>query len=347
MTDNNHMSAQGKELFGSKMFVLRWWKWMAIVFVAACALSFAASYLITPRYKSTVVLFPTSSNRLSKAITADRYSMDYLDYGSERDCEYTLQILLSQAMETDVCDKFNLSAHYGIYPTDPHRLHKTHEAYRSNVSVKRTEFLGIEVSVTDVDPQFACDIANFMAVQYDSICRRIHEDRAKNALQIMDGVCQELEAEIEELDPKDLEMISLKREELAQMQTLRAQRKVDLRQKPSYKFWLDKASVSDKKDSPKRLIVMLFGGVAALLAFVLVLIFMEMCPVQPKPRKEKRSKKSEAPVEESPVEETPVEDIPVEDTPSEETPAEQSDKETPESEESDEESGSKRKKKKH
>ena len=84
------------ELKNSMQFFRRHWKLLTIVTVVAIAVSVVASLLVTPRFKSSVVIFPTNSNRLSKAILADRYSLDYMDYGIERDCEYAIQILSSQ-----------------------------------------------------------------------------------------------------------------------------------------------------------------------------------------------------------------------------------------------------------
>ena len=153
-------------------FFGKWWKLLLWVFVIALIASLAISLLITPRYKATATLFPTNSNRLSKAVMDYHYSLDFMDYGIERDCEYCIQILLSESMERDVCSRFNLLEHYGISPDDPHKMFKLHEQYRGNVNVKRTEYLGVEVSVLDVDPQWAADMANFIAANYDTVCHR-------------------------------------------------------------------------------------------------------------------------------------------------------------------------------
>ena len=80
------------DLKHSVSFFKRHWKFLVIVFVLAFAVSLVASLMVTPRYKSTAILFPTNSNRLSKAILAERYSLDYMDYGIERDCEYVLTV---------------------------------------------------------------------------------------------------------------------------------------------------------------------------------------------------------------------------------------------------------------
>lgn len=272
------------EIKNTVNFFKRHWKLLTAVFVVAAAVSVVASLLVTPRYKSTAILFPTSSNRLSKAILADRYSLDYMDYGIERDCEYAIQILLSQSMEDDVCRRFNMMEHYGISGDDHQKYFKLHEAYRSNVSVKRTEYLGVEISVLDVDPQWAADIANFIASNYDTLTSRIQQDRSRDAYGIMQDVCAELEADIRALEDTlrldknrfgVAELISNKTQELAELQTRMSQTKVDMARPVSYKFWLDQASPADKKAYPKRAVIVLLGTLGALAICILMLLIMD------------------------------------------------------------------------
>jgi uncharacterized protein involved in exopolysaccharide biosynthesis len=266
-------------------FFRRWWKLLTGVFIVALIASVVVSLLITPRFKSTATLFPTNSNRLSKAIMDYHYSLDFMDYGIERDCEYCIQILLSESMERDVCKRFNLMEHYGINPDDPHKFFKLHEQYRGNVNVKRTEYLGVEVSVLDVDPQWAADMANYIATNYDTVCHRIHHDRAVDAADIMSGVCQKLGQEIQLLqdslkrNPQYAlgltKLIDEKCAQLADLQTRAAQTEVDMNENVSYKFMLDQAVASDKKAYPKRSIIVLLGAFGTLVMCILVLLLLD------------------------------------------------------------------------
>ena len=274
----------GYQLKTTVGFFKRHWKILTIVAVVAVIVSVIASLLVTPRFKSSVVIFPTSSNRLSKAILADRYSLDYMDYGIERDCEYAIQILSSQSMEDDVCRRFNLMEHYGIGSDDAQKMFKLHENYRANVTVRRTEFLGVEVSVLDVDAAWAADIANFIAANYDTICSRIQHDRANDAYSIMSDVCAELENDIRALNDTlnmdksrfDIaELIGNKTKELAELQSRMSQTKVDMSRQVSYKFWLDQATPADKKAYPKRAIIVLLGTLGAIAVCILVLLIAE------------------------------------------------------------------------
>lgn len=283
MTDKNF--GNGYDHNATIRFFKKWWKLLTWVFVLAIAASVVVSLLITPRYKSTATLFPTNSNRLSKAIMDYHYSLDFMDYGIERDCEYCIQILSSESMERDVCSHFNLMEHYGISPDDPHKMFKLHEQYRGNVNVKRTEFLGVEVGVLDVDPEWAANIANFIASNYDTVCHRIHHDRACDAANIMDSVCQRMGLEIQLLqdslrrNPQYqlglTQLINEKCAQLADLQTRAAQTQVDMNENVSYKFMLDQAVPADKKAYPKRSIIVLLGAFGSLVMCIMVLLLMD------------------------------------------------------------------------
>lgn len=266
-------------------FFRKWWKLLTWVCAIALVASVIVSLFITPRYKSTATLFPTNSNRLSKAIMDYHYSLDFMDYGIERDCEYAIQILSSESMERDVCNKFNLLEHYGISANDPHKNFKLHEQYRANISVRRTEYLGVEVGVLDVDPEWAANIANYIAANYDTVCHRIHHDRACDAADIMAGVCQKMGQEIQLLqdslkrNPQYslglTQLINEKCTKLAEMETRAAQTQVDMNESVSYKFLLDEAIASDKKAWPKRSIIVALGTLGSVVMCILVFLLID------------------------------------------------------------------------
>jgi uncharacterized protein involved in exopolysaccharide biosynthesis len=284
MQEENKALGNNYNSEASLRFFRRWWKVLLAVFVVGAIVSAIAAWMIKPLYKSSAVIFPTNSNRLSKAIMDYHYSLDFMDYGIERDCEYCIQILSSESMERDVCKRFNLLEHYGISPNDPHKMFKLHEQYRGNVNVRRTEFLGVEVSVLDVDPQWAADMANFIAANYDTVCHRIHHARALNAADLMQGVCDRVGQEIKDLqdslrrNPQYQQglskLIDEKCHELADLETRAAQTQVDANENVSYKFLLDEAVAPDKKAYPKRAIIVLLGTFGAVVMCILALLIV-------------------------------------------------------------------------
>ena len=267
----------------SRRFFRRWWKVLVAVFVVGAVASAIAAWMIKPLYKSSAVIFPTNSNRLSKAIMDYHYSLDFMDYGIERDCEYAIQILSSKRMQQAVCEHFNLLEHYGIPADHPHRLFKLEEQYKSNITVKRTEFLGVEIGVLDQDPQWAADIANYIASMYDTLCHEIHHDRALSAAEVMDGVCASMEKEIDSLSNLPAtawrtKLIADKCEQLADLQTRATQTRVDKNLEVSYKYSVDPAIVADKKAYPKRLLIILGGSLGAVVVCIFALLIF--CPAK-------------------------------------------------------------------
>ena len=274
-------------------FFGRWWKVLVVVAVVAAVVSLVVAMLIKPLYKSSAVIFPTNSNRLSKAIMDYHYSLDFMDYGIERDCEYAIQILSSKRMEQAVCDHFNLMEHYGINPDEAHPQFKLSKQYRSNVSVKRTDFLGVEIGVLDQDPEWAAMIANYMAAMYDTLCHEIHADRAASAADVMNGVVSAMEQEIDSLDKSRAaggkwkeQLIADKCEQLADLQTRAMQTNVDRSLEVSYKYLVDSATPADKKAYPKRLLIVLGGMLGAVVVCIFgLLVFANGLTPNPSPKR--------------------------------------------------------------
>lgn len=262
----------------TRRFFARWWRVLLIVAAVAAAASLVVSLIIKPLYKSSAVLFPTSSNRLSKAIMDYHYSLDFMDYGVERDCEYAIQILSSKRMEQAVCEHFNLMEHYGIKPDGAHPQFRLSKQYRSNISVKRTDFLGVEIGVLDQDPAWAAMIANYMAAMYDTLCHEIHADRAESAATVMKGVVEALESEIDSLSATQGQsawkktLIDDKCGQLADLQTRAMQTEVDKGLEVSYKYLVDEAVPTDKKAYPKRLLIVLGGTLGAVVVCIFGLL---------------------------------------------------------------------------
>lgn len=256
---------------------------LLIVLVLSVIVSTVVAFLIPPTYQSIATIIPSNSNRMSKAILAERYSMDFMDYGSERDCEYALQILTSSSMEDSLMKHFNLPVHYDL-SDDPHSVTKTRKKLQHNVSVKRTNYMGVSIAVIDEDPQMAADMANFMADYFDTLCFRIHRGRASNAYTIMSQLCDEVGADIAQLEDSLHKqnnrsgalqtLIADKYQELAELQTRTSQTKVDRDQHIQYKFWVDQAQPADKKHAPKRSLVMLGGTAGCMALTVLILLAM-------------------------------------------------------------------------
>jgi uncharacterized protein involved in exopolysaccharide biosynthesis len=169
-------------------FVYKWKKHLFIIGVAAVIISAVVSFLITPKYKSNVILFPTSTNAVSKALLSDYFGakQDILEFGEEEQAEQLLQILNSNEIRTRVVKKFNLMKHYGIDSNSNYKMTSLIQEYSDNIAYKRTEYMAVEITVLDKDPQMAADIANYISDMLDTVKNNMQRERAVKAFKIVE-----------------------------------------------------------------------------------------------------------------------------------------------------------------
>lgn len=185
---------------GLFIFLFRYKKILAIVAAIAVVLSvvFSSPWFIPPKYESAVIMYPASSNSISKTLLTERQSseQDILEYGEEAATEQMLQLLNSSRIRNRIVKKFDLMEHYNIAPDDKFKFTKLQDAYEKNIRFKRTEFMAVKISVLDTDPAMAAKIANEIAEVIDSVKNEVSSQRAIKAFQIVKQEYEQLRADI-------------------------------------------------------------------------------------------------------------------------------------------------------
>lgn len=175
---------------------------MAYVGIGAAVLSAVFSLFIQNKYKSTVILFPTSTASISKALLAQNTSgkEDLLSFGEEEQAEQMIQILESDEIRRRVIEKYDLMRHYDIDSTDKYKYTKLMEEFEDNVSFKRTEFQSVRIDVMDTDPILAANMANDISALLDSVKNRMQTERAYKAMVIAQAEYFEMKNYIQSLE---------------------------------------------------------------------------------------------------------------------------------------------------
>jgi capsular polysaccharide biosynthesis protein len=158
---------------------------LIITFIAG-VISIIASLMITPRFKSSVVLFPTIQTSVSKSLLMTDYQWNFQAFGEEEQVETVLQILKSDKIRDKIIDRFNLMDHYGISPDEAHPLYKLHSYYEGNFSFKRTEYNSVVITVMDADAQLAADMANEITALVDTTFWDMKYIRAQKAYEYLE-----------------------------------------------------------------------------------------------------------------------------------------------------------------
>jgi uncharacterized protein involved in exopolysaccharide biosynthesis len=71
--------------------------------------------------------------------------------------------------------------------------------YEKNITFRRTEFMAVQITVLDKDPQFAADIANKIADLLDSTKNDMLRQRAKKGLAIVEAEYKAVQQEVREM----------------------------------------------------------------------------------------------------------------------------------------------------
>src|SRR5689334_7522179 len=170
--------------------LVKWRKPLLITVLAAAVASciFSSSYFITPKYKSTVIFFPTATTSISRALLDENVSekQDLLAFGEEEQAEQMLQILNSDEIRNTIIKNYNLMEHYGINPNSEYPLTQLINEFEDNINFRQTEYLSIRIDVMDTDPKVAASIANEIAALVDSMKTKIQRARATEAMGIVE-----------------------------------------------------------------------------------------------------------------------------------------------------------------
>jgi len=193
-------SKKGKDIESGRLllFIYRNRMPLIMITIAALVVSVIVSFLITPRYRSTVVLYPAPTASVSRTLFGPVATRtDMVGFGLESDTERLLQILRSDVIREKMTEKYNLMEHYGIDQESRYPYTALSRKFRNNVRSRKTEFMAIEIEVLDEDPVMAADMANDIAAHIDSVMNRMLSERAGKSLAIIGEEYRRLSAEME------------------------------------------------------------------------------------------------------------------------------------------------------
>jgi capsule polysaccharide export protein KpsE/RkpR len=125
--------------------------------------------VITPKYKSTAIVYPTNISTYSK----------------ESETEQMFQIFLSTDIEFKMLDAFHLDKHYKLDRQDPLFVTYFLDEYNQNVSITKTEYESIQIQVFDKDPKIAADMVDSIIEFYNQKVAELHKRKQKEVMDIM------------------------------------------------------------------------------------------------------------------------------------------------------------------
>ncbi len=161
---------------------------LLIVSFLAAVTSIIVSFQITPKFKSSVIMFPATDASVSKSLLSANYSgrQSVYGFGEEEQAEQLLQILGSERIRSRIMEKYNLMEHYGIDPASKYPYTQLNAEYQSNISARRTELMSVAIEVLDKDPEVAAAIANDIAALVDTVYNEMKGSRSVAAYHLVE-----------------------------------------------------------------------------------------------------------------------------------------------------------------
>ena len=302
------------DTFSFLNLILRYWKILLIAGAGAFIISSAISLTITPLFRSTVVIYPTTNVVETQTLFGLQSNATPL-FGDESATEKVLQILRSDRIREYLVEKYGLMQHYGIDPGAKYRYTMLAGRMDRYIVSRKTQYNSIDISVLDADPLVAATMANDIAGQVDTAFNRIVKEAGRKALKAVEnsysgqaGRVKELEdslnarvrngspwmgvfniragsrdnpwaASFDQADPGFLRLMNMfesENENLSAIQSRMTEAKMLAEQDLPYIHIINEAKVSEKKAVPKRSYIVIAATLSTLLLILFVLGLSEV-----------------------------------------------------------------------
>jgi uncharacterized protein involved in exopolysaccharide biosynthesis len=257
-----------------------------LAIAVVCAIFFSSKLFIKPLYKSTVILYPTTTYSVSKAImnTNNLIYVDPLEIGEEAQTEQMIQILNSGVIRDKIIEEFDLMNHYGIKENSEHKQYKLIKAYDNNVKIRRTEYNSVNIVVFDTDPEYAANIANEIAVLFDQTMSEMQQAIAYKALEIIEKEYNRTRENIVNLEDSLRKHpsasiyhyeLDMEKANLNMLKMKYDDARINATETIPHKFVVTKAYVADKHVYPVRWLIVLVTFFTTLAVITMILAAFE------------------------------------------------------------------------
>lgn len=185
--------------FSLLKFMWKWRKWLLIVCGLTILVSGVCSFLVRPRFKSTAMIYAPRTSSVSKILLNEQNYNERLEIkalATVDETEQMLPFLHSVAIKDSLIKKYNLAEYYNIDVNKKGGQTKLYKTVRNNLTIKRTEYGAISVSVSDWDPQRAYQMTLDVVRWLDTIKNAVEHERSLAAYTILQNQLDSIEHEI-------------------------------------------------------------------------------------------------------------------------------------------------------
>ena len=152
---------------------------LTLITVAATVVTYGITFLITPEFKTTAVIYPTAPVNTAKGLLDETSGSEGLsEFGTEDEAEQLMEVVSGINLRRKVADRLDLWNHFKINKVDHKKNYYFDILWEKNISLSLTKFNALRIEVYDTDPQVSASIANAIAEEADSAYRTARKERA-------------------------------------------------------------------------------------------------------------------------------------------------------------------------
>lgn len=164
----------------------RYYKHLIIVLVVSGAIAaiISSPLVITPKYKSVAVLYPSNVS----------------PYSNETQTEQMVQLFQSADIRDKVIDSLKLFKHYEILESHPQKKSLINAEFADNISISKTEYESIEIMVLDEEPSMAAKMIECLIYFADKKIQNIQKAKALEVVNLNKNLFFSIKHELDSID---------------------------------------------------------------------------------------------------------------------------------------------------
>jgi len=163
---------QNENLLDVLATLYKWRKKILVTCIAAAVLSIVISLCLKNYYKATTIFYAASPD-LAKPTPLGEMEGDKDFYGEEEDLDRLFSISSSSDVVDYLINKYDLYTHYDINPDSKKGPFKIRERFNKQYKTLKTKYGALQLSVEDIDPKLAAEIANDARDKINHIAQKL------------------------------------------------------------------------------------------------------------------------------------------------------------------------------
>jgi uncharacterized protein involved in exopolysaccharide biosynthesis len=175
--------------------VLNKWKKHIAVFVTVATVATAAFswFFLDDYFLSYARFYPVNLAYTDRSYMFSETGVNITFYGDKDDVNRTLTIANSSELAQYVIQKYDLATHYKIDTTKKYWRTKVKKEFESNYKAIKTEQGAVEISILDTDPELAKNIMEDYLTKIDEVNRYRNNEAKKTQLELFEKQIQKLQ----------------------------------------------------------------------------------------------------------------------------------------------------------